>query len=83
LEWASGWERQFEVAVGAPVGVAVGFFCVAFLFSWTVAVLFPLIAPLSIATIPSSVPFVGVNSTSTVILPLAEIVLRTPPEVIT
>ncbi len=75
-------EVGVEVAVAVAVGV--GFFCVAFPFRVTVASCFPLVAPQVIGIVPSSVagPW-GMNSTSTVALPLGSIVLGTAPEVMT
>jgi hypothetical protein len=64
------------VAVGVAVTVGVAFFCAAFPFRWTVASCFPLVALLVMLMVPSSVLFpVGINSTSTVRLPLPGIVL--------
>ena len=63
------------LGLGVAVAVGVGFFCVAFPFRVTVAELFPLVAPLVIAIVPSSAPFpLGINSTSTARLPLAAMV---------
>ncbi len=69
-------EVAVAVAVAVALAVGVGLFCVASPFRVTVAELFPLVAPLVMAMVPSSVPGPwGRNTASTTRLPLAPIVV--------